>query len=965
MVYFSAHVKKPVLITLVAASTLWASASWAATVRAYEKNNFSRIVIQSDKKTSYSIKEQGSSTYNIMLSGDTIDGTASIPDLSRVSNASLKDGKNLTLNLSPSATLRHFKTGKKIIIDIYGDQSKASTLKKPRNVTAPPPSQITLKKTTQKATPVVVPKVQTEEFIGQGPKVHIASDHVIQVTATETISVGAFKRHNMLWIVIDKPDFLIPPQLKGKQTSLFSSFERIELPQATAFRMPLPNADTPLYFYAEGGGLIWRLVLTTDKKKVKPSQFLKAQDKTLVWADPNSHRTITVSDPDFEDTITVITTDKVSAPHHSKTDFIELTTLSSYVGLAFLPKTEDLKVSLHNEGADISRSSGLHISDQIDIPRMPQQASITDGTPKIEDYKNMKRIFRFDEWQLGGLVELPENERLLLSGSSGKSADNRINDLMTLARLELSNNRSAEAVGFLGYIEDTYPDIKESPEFVAMLGAAHALGGQYDLAYDEFSHKLLQEYDEIALWKAYTLAGLEDWNQAGDHLPDDVGLVSLYPSPLQQKLSLVLAEIALRQGRSDDGEDLLNLVDHNLNDLSNSEVAALQYLSGEVERQNKDFKEAYSYWEPLTKGRDDLYRAKAGLALTRLMYENKEITAKQAIDKLERLRYAWRGDDLETQINYRLGLAYIEANDYIHGLNILRKAASRSPDPELAQEIAAQMADAFSDVFSTDRINELDPLDTITLFEEFSELSPTGEDGQHLVQRLAERLIEIDLLGRAATLLKNEVDNHLSGIEGARVALRLASVELTDRKPSLALKSIAKASSFLTSSPERTSKSAIDIKQGIGLLKAHAYSLLKQPDNALVALSRLYQSKQTLRMRADVAWRAGRWQAASEALEELINRENINFGAPLSAEHMNMILNWAVTLNLSDNRYVLNSIRERFGESMAGTPKADEFEVITRAHQAVFLADRRTIETIVSEVDIFKDFLTSYSSNKN
>ena len=70
-----------------------------------------------------------------------------------------------------------------------------------------------------------------------------------------------------------------------------------------------------------------------------------------------------------------------------------------------------------------------------------------------------------------------------------------------------------------------------------------------------------------------------------------------------------------------------------------------------------------------------------------------------------------------------------------------------------------------------------------------------------------------------------------------------------------------------------------------------------------------------------------------------------------------LILNWAVSLNLADNREALQDVKKRYGALMKATSQADEFDVVTRPHRDVFLADRETINRIVAEVDIFGDFL--------
>lgn len=997
------HIKRNVALGLCLTTTalvgslgICTSQSWAATIRAYDKDDHSRIVIDADTIGSYKIEDLGNNTYRIQLDGDSLTNAQTLTSISRAQSVDIDDN-GLTLTTAPNGSLRHFKVGQRLIIDVFGDVSKntsgnvnvsVKTTPAPSPATASNPTSTPAQKTkpavktsntssetASKVTPknievstsqasaakVSVPTVNLRTAAPIKPTTNITQDHLIQMTATETVSVGIFKRLDQLWFVVDKPDFLIPPQIKGPNAQQFGSFKRVSLPQATAFSLSLPNNKQPFTIYAEGGGLIWRVILSTDEDKRPDSQFLEPIGNQLVWKDDDVGRMITFQDPEFNDDIHVITSRDVGTPLTSSVDYIDLYALPSYAGLGFVGKADDIDVAIKESRAVISRPSGLNISDITDMTFLQNMSQNNDESNKeLEPYKDMTRIFRFDEWRLGGVSELPENERLLLASASGKDAQDRAGDLMKLAYLELSNGRAAEAIGFLELVADYYPEIQESPQYIATHGAAHAIGGQYDLAFNDFNDPSLTPYDEISLWKAYTLAGLEDWNQAGDNLPPDVGLVSLYPSPLQEKISLRLAEIALRQARVRDADNLLELVRRQSDILSPSDIATLQYLTGELQRQQGEYDEAVATWTSLSETQDDLYRAKAGLALTRLMYDNNELDAADAIDNLERLRYAWRGDDLETQINYRLGLAYIENKDYIQGLNIMRKAVSRSPDPELAKDIAAKMTEIFNDVFTTDEINNLDPIETITLFEEFSELAPSGQDGNALINNLTERLIDIDLLGRASSLLTNQVDNKLSGAEGARGAIRLASIQLEDNKDDLALQSLDKAANFLIETPDIAPRTKAALTQDIGLLRAHAFAEKGLTDQALVTLSRLTQNKTTLKMRADVAWRAGRWQSASEALEEMINSETINLNAPLSDEHATMILNWGVTLNLSDNRYILNSLRDRFGDAMAQTDKGDEFDVITRPEKNVFLADRKTIENIVSEVDIFKDFLDSY-----
>ena len=64
----------------------------------------------------------------------------------------------------------------------------------------------------------------------------------------------------------------------------------------------------------------------------------------------------------------------------------------------------------------------------------------------------------------------------------------------------------------------------------------------------------------------------------------------------------------------------------------------------------------------------------------------KRIKPKEAIETLEKLRYRWRGDDLELKTLRKLGNLYFAENDWRNGLNMLRMASLNFPGAELGRE---------------------------------------------------------------------------------------------------------------------------------------------------------------------------------------------------------------------------------------------------------------------------------------
>ena len=56
-------------------------------------------------------------------------------------------------------------------------------------------------------------------------------------------------------------------------------------------------------------------------------------------------------------------------------------------------------------------------------------------------------------------------------------------------------------------------------------------------------------------------------------------------------------------------------------------------------------------------------------------------------------------------------------------------------------------------LFVEDKADSMSPITAIALYDEFRELTPPGKKGAEMVRRLADRLVDVDLLDRAAELL--------------------------------------------------------------------------------------------------------------------------------------------------------------------------------------------------------------------
>ena len=983
------------IITVILILSLNSAPSMAGNsvnVRGGEHKNYSRIVFDWSVNVNYTIKKQENKNIIIEFNKPADFNFSKISSLKLPEIISIEKitDKSVKITLSENNNYRAFKAGKRIVIDITA---------KNRNTKPHQPAKekikdnkIDTKKITNKAESkisiptnenIVIDKVEVKK-IDAPQKLEQAKENAInpikiQISSTKSIGISVFKRGEYLWIVTDSEAKTIQPRVKAidknntikeeiEAKETIGDFDKFKINSGTAFRAKILKDYN---IYVEGEGLIWNIILTPAKKERKPIEFVRnynIDSKTkgnILWNAKNIRTILTLKDPDIGDELKIITVGKSNDYLGNPKYFLHFDTLDSYVGMAIRPKTDNLEVKIiKGQGVKISRKEGLSLMPKKDFILLSNSKDNKEESPntylisQAEIPKGFDLIFNFRDWAMGGVSKMESNIEALLDGIEKRDTTNQVEILMTVAKLYLSNGYGAEAIGYLEYAALIMPELKESADFYALMGAARMINSQYDLAFKYLKMKSLNEFEEINYWRAVTLSKLGDWAQAASIAPQIIAPIRNYPKQLRVKMALDLAEIALKNANVKLGEEYLSIVEADKSNIEEKYAAAYNYLKGEVFRQKGEPEKSYEYWEPLTEIEDDYYRTRASLAYASLLLEEGDITPAKAIDMMEPLRYAWRGDELEASINLRLGMVYMQYGDYLKGLSTLRNTASFFSDTILGRKMTDIMTQTFYDIFLGDKVDAITPLDAVTVYEEFRELTPAGKKGDLLVQSLADRLIKADLLGRAAKLLQHQIDYRLEGKEAAEIAIKLAAVYLMDGEYDRALETIEKASELYGNDTPP------EIIKEIALLKARALSKKGKYKEAINELYGLEQDIDVLKMRADISWQTGRWSDSSDALREIVREMGIKGGKDLTEPEAEIILNWAISLNLAGNRTSLNNLANTYGNAMAKTSKANQFDVVTRQRQNAILASRDTIASMVKEVDIFKDFLETYKKSK-
>lgn len=1029
---------------------------------------YTRLVFEWPEKPAYSISKEGGRILVRFSKAGSIDkagvsaGDANVRAVETLSAEN--EPLQVAVTVPEGSRFRDFVVENKMVLDVYdsGGAKAAGAVKAPE-----PEKEISKEQSAKEEPPVKAPEKEKAEgdfsiapAQAQRPApVHAVeaskvaapavAPHTITMTTTFSVGIAAYVRAGNLWIVTDTPDLSAQPKIEGPQKDRFGAFEKTDVEGGAAFRLPIPEG---MHAYGEGGGLSWKITLTPERRKTSPALPVaetKDGQGQLVWPMQGMRKVLSVPDTVVGDTVVAVTSGNARQYSGAARKFVDLQSLDSVVGLAYVPRTDGLKTDLTTQQVIVTSGGGLKLSGtavapaRVETPpeeepeepeaenkaggnetgeaqeekpagdmaltEAPPEAQESHGHEEAAPVQNIttqdmsqaagekpsgNNIYNFPRWEMGGIQALDKNQHIMMTDVSAKPDEARAEDIITMAKMNIANNRAPEALGLLRVALQKVPELEGNTEFQSLRAAALALSGKNDEAIQDFSRPELMKFDDIKYWRAYVLAGLEDWKQAGEVMPKDFTPVYAYPRDMRTSLLLTFTEVALRNGNVPVAQGILKTLAPELETMPLWYASAYKYLEGEAQRQSGNGQKAEALWTPLVKdGKDDLYRAKAGLSLTKLQLDEKKIKPAEAIDRLEGLRYAWRGDELETLVNFRLGQMYLDNKDYLKGLTVWRNASTFSPGTQIAQDMKLAMERSFRDVFANDRLKDISPLEAISLYEEFKDLTPPGDEGNRVVEKLAERLVEADLLGRAAALLEYHVNNRLTGGKKAGIAIRLAAIRLLDRNPDGALRSLelaedaldkvdagtaspapapadaakakevkteeAKAETPAASSPAK--KADPEKRRQIDLLRARALSMKKKPDEALAILEDMRLDPDVNRLRTDIAWTSGKWEEAAMALNDLIVAEDISPRMPLTDYQRDIILNRAIALNLSGNRVALANLRERYNGQMKGTTKGKMFEIVTRPRRPDMIGSREAIASMISEIDLFSGFLDSYS----
>lgn len=790
---------------------------------------------------------------------------------------------------------------------------------------------------------------------------------VLRFPFRERTALAAFPRGDMLWIVLgtkvplDLSDFNdLPRTVIGKAQPLAAG--------VTILRIPL-NDGMFASVSREEDSFEWAVLVNHGRRP--PARPLKMDINTDPPAPPHvfintlqMDESVTVTDPVIGDELIVVPLHTLGEGIAYRREFVDFTLLSTAAGIAVAKKSDEVTVS--------ALRNGLRIA-------LPQGAILTPGLPELqksatpEALQSVPTLFPYDKWTLP--PELPERAVIRDMMARVVESDNPqdANDMrLRLAQVYLGMGMAAEAIAMLDGIRRTDVNFYRSGKLAALRGAAHFMMGRHGEAALDFSASELNNNREMDYWRNM-LADLQGREGHYDYLAMNTDYISRYPPKFRQKLAIVAADRAVDTKEYNTAVKVFETLGAAARESAEKKEEGAQKEPGKSEAGTPapdltlpispyirflmakiaaDTGQAEDSLQELVALSEDYEHpfVRSRAEYSRIILEmNRDIINKaQVVERLERLRLAWHGDALELKVLSFLGEIYADNKDYVNAMRIWDNAVHAYAGTPKAAEISAKMEETFVRMFNEGTADSLPLLEALALYYQYKNYAPPGTVGREMNANLADRLVSMDLLDQAASLLEHQMRNDSEKSQRSQIGAKVATIHLLNHDPKKALRALQ--DSVYGENP-------LSLHQLRNRLAAESLVQLNDSDKAWQILAQ-DESLDAERIRLQVLWEKRDWARIIHSVENILkSRKDIT--APITLDESEYVIKLALAYIFENNKEQLQYLHDYFTPLMADNPNRKLFEFITAADVT---PTPTNFEDVVKSLLATRSFIDSYKA---
>jgi len=903
-----------------------------ATVRVGVQEGYTRLAFQFEGATTLTPSAQGSRLelrFSRAADIDIAELRASPPrfvrEVRRVSAAGAP--VRLQLTLDPGVRQRHFVDGNRVVVDLLAPDAATQAA--------------TAAADARGETPAPAPAAAPVRGTARVQLVEEASTTRINVTWPAPTRAAAFRRGEAIWLLFDATGSV---DLTGvtRAGRRHQNVEVVRGEGVIGLRIPAPP-DIVVSASAHDG--VWSFNLgaraTTGEPAALSREVRSDGTAQLIARFGREGAVRWIADPEIGDRIAVALIGGPARGIDTRRATVEAAILPAAHGAVIEPRADGVTAQFDHGNLVVTRGgAGLMAAAAPDADAQSSNAAMLEQAMSGDSSATPSTA------PSGmSLVEVREriDELTRRAAEEGVREGAPVEARMELARFLLRNELAAEALGALRIAAINQGELVEiDPEFRLMRGVANVMMGRANAAMPDLTASALANNPSAALWRGYAAAQRKEWSEARRELERGAAGLEEYPPSWRARFQLALAESALELNDHAAAEAAVRAALGQATDDTLRLHARL--LEARLTAARGDHERALAMLDELSRARDEEVAVRSSVEAIRLRRAAGTMRAVDAVELLEALRFRWRGDAIEIQVVAMLGDVYSELGRWREALATMRIAADRFPTDPASRQLRADMATLFERLFLDGEADRIEPIQALGLFYEFSDLTPVGPNGDRIVRLLAGRLVHVDLLEQAATLLHHQVTERLEGLSKAQVAADLAAIYLMDRKPDQALVAL---------STTRQANMPAALLADRRILEARALLDLGRLDAAAELVER-DRSENAQRVRAEAAWRARDWDRAALELRTLLSASSR--AQPLDVHGRQAVLRAAVAYTLAGNEEGVRAIYREYAGDMANTPEADAFEVVASGVQAEGAAIR-DVARAVARTDLLDRFM--------
>jgi lipopolysaccharide biosynthesis regulator YciM len=758
----------------------------------------------------------------------------------------------------------------------------------------------------------------------------------------ERTAVSTFERGSDVYLVFSTPRTIDTKRLNSVTPDYIQNVEHVPSSSGTVLRFT-KSADMSLNARKTGRGYEWVIDASRrpsfPKDVVVPKILSDGINQPYIFVDTDeTARPIEFRHVVSGEMITTIPSYQSSLGTYPERITQDATMLRTSQGIAYVAHQPDVKAVKLRSGIRIA--SGAH-------------SALSASLAPLDEANLVKRdmvaqsFFPYEAWKAKDISDFHAKEKILLQdiiAADNKQA-NRLR--LELAKLYMAESMYSEAIGLFEIIEAQDKEFYNVFQVSAINGIAHFMAGRFGQAAQLFASDILQGEEEIEHWKR-----LVELMQGTDRSFPYSGFRSQYAqfySPdMQRHIATLAADHALSNKKYQAVNNIINQLERDK--LLDPVKDRATYMKGRIAAEQGDLVQAETILRPIIDNVEDRFlRARATYTLETAKYKAGEIDRAALIAALEPLRTVWRGDGFELNLLNLLGELYVNNDNYMEGLRAWRDVVSYFPDTAVAQDASARMANSFVELFNDGKANTLEPLTALSLYYEFRELTPLGNAGDTMIQNLADRLAQVDLLDKAASLLEHQVTFRLEKEDRSRIGAQLALLYLLNREPQKTLNVL-----------ELTGYGNNDeaLMQKRNHLAAMGYARTGQWKKALNLLEDDF-SDAAKYIRMDIHWDNKDWPKVAEIAEDVLaSREDLT--KKLDKDQTRALLQLGIAYSFMGDEDQLHYLKDYFPPLIADKDKQQSFAVITSAIDPV---NRENIDLLSAEMSKLENYLDNYRTS--